>query len=180
MDDHFKVAGKLLIVATLLLLLSGCSSSNDDLRNYISNVLSRPPGPIEPIPEIREAESFTYNPQGLRDPFARQQQEVAETGTPGDGPRPDPDRRKEFLERFPLDTLEMVGTLGQQNEVWGLVQDTDGVVHRVSEGNYLGQNHGRIAAVLPDRIILVELLPDGGGGWLEREATVQLSDADNS
>jgi type IV pilus assembly protein PilP len=180
MDDRYKSVGIGLAVAAAVLLLAGCSSSNDDMRSYIATVLSRPPGPIEPIPEIREAESFAYNPQGLRDPFARQQQEVADTGSSGDGPRPDPDRRKEFLERFPLDTLEMVGTLGQQNEVWGLVQDTDGVVHRVSEGNYLGQNHGRIAAVLPDRIILVELLPDGGGSWLEREATLQLSDADNS
>ncbi len=180
MVDRCKAVSKVLAVTALLLLVGGCRSSNEDLHNYIANVLSRPPGPIEPIPEIREAESFAYNPQGLRDPFARQQQEITETGTPGDGPRPDPDRRKEYLERFPLDTLAMVGTMGQQNEIWGLVQDTEGVVHRVAEGNYMGQNHGRIAAVLPDRIILVELLPDGGGGWLEREAMVQLSDADNS
>jgi type IV pilus assembly protein PilP len=178
MADQGKKSCWLLLGAVLV--LSACSPSNDDLRNYINNVLARPPGPIEPIPEIRETESFVYNPQGLQDPFARQQQDVAAAGTPGDGPRPDPNRRKEFLERFPLDTLSMVGTMRQDNEVWGLVQDTEGVVHRISEGNYMGQNHGRIAAVLPDRVILVELLPDGGGGWLEREATLQLSDTDNS
>jgi len=178
MADQGKNCRWLLLGAVLV--LSACSPGNDDLRNYINNVLARPPGPIEPIPEIREAESFVYKPQGLQDPFARQQQDVAAAGIPGDGPRPDPNRRKEFLERFPLDTLSMVGTMRQDNEVWGLVQDTEGVVHRISEGNYMGQNHGRIAAVLPDRVILVELLPDGGGGWLEREATLQLSDTDNS
>lgn len=180
MGDQYMSCSRVLTLLATLLLLAGCSSDNEDLRNYFANVKSRPPGPIEPIPEIREAESFTYNPQGLRDPFARQQSATAQTGTPGDGPRPDPSRRKEYLERFPLDTLAMVGTMAQDNAVWGLVQDTEGVVHRITEGNYVGQNHGRIAAILPDRVILVELLPDGGGGWLEREATLQLSDADNS
>lgn len=168
------------VVVGVMLLLSACGSSNVDLRNYVDSVQARPPGPIEPIPEIRVAESFAYDPTGLRDPFARQQQQVTESGDTSDGPRPDPNRRKEFLERFPLDTLEMVGTLSKQGDVWGLVQDTEGVVHRLSEGNYMGQNHGRIAAVLPDRIILVELLPDGGGGWLEREASVQLVDVESS
>lgn len=164
-------------LAALLLavLLTACESRQSDLNQYVNSVLQRPAEPIEPIPPVLVGDTFSYDPTDLRDPFLVQTRAELATGGPGDGPRPDPDRRKEYLERFPLDTLEMVGTMARSADAnWGLIQDTDGVVHRVAENNYLGQNHGRVSAVLPDRVILIELLPDGNGGWLEREASLSI------
>jgi type IV pilus assembly protein PilP len=57
-----------------------------------------------------------------------------------------------------------------------LVRDPDGVVHRVRVGNYLGQNYGRVIAVEEDRIELVELVPNGTGGWMEKPATIALAE----
>jgi type IV pilus assembly protein PilP len=70
----------------------------------------------------------------------------------------------------------MSGTLGIAKGMEGLVRDPDGVVHRVHVGNYLGQNYGRITSINEDHIELVELVPNGSGGWMERQATIALGD----
>ncbi len=89
---------------------------------------------------------------------------------------PDAARSREFLEQFPLDTLRMVGTLQLGETNYGLVQASDGLIHRVIPGNYMGQNDGRITAVNESDIELVEIISDGIGGYLERQAAVGLAD----
>ena len=120
---------------------------------------------------------FTYiaDAQGYRSPFVPDSPQV--TGGPGDGgTRPDPERSREFLESFPLDTLRMVGTLELGDVNYGLIQTSDGLIHRVIPGNYMGQNDGRITAIHDSEIQLIEIISDGIGGYLEREAAVSLAD----
>ena len=83
---------------------------------------------------------------------------------------------KQTLEQFPLDSLNMVGTLGRGAGSVALVMAPDKVTYRVRPGVYLGQSDGRVTAVYEDRIELIELVPDGAGGWLERPATIALED----
>ena len=68
----------------------------------------------------------------------------------------------------------MVGTLDRDGETFGLVQTQDGMVHRVLSGNYVGQNDGRITGITESEIQVVEIISDGIGGYLEREAAVAL------
>lgn len=156
--------------------LTGCSGDMDDLDRYINDVKARPGGRIDPLPEITPYEVFTYiaDTEGYRSPFRPDTPQTA--SGPGGGVRPDSDRSREFLEQFPLDTLSMVGTLDIGNTTYGLVQTQDGLVHRVVPGNYLGQNDGRIVAVTDSEIQVVEIISDGIGGYLEREAAISLSD----
>jgi len=121
----------------------------------------------------------TYNAYELRDPFLRGQSQPEDTEAIAEtsGPRPDPNRRRQYLERFPLDSLDMVGTIELDDQSFGLVSDVEGTIHRVREGNYMGQNHGRILRVTPVAIELMELVPDGAGGWMEREARMTLAEA---
>jgi type IV pilus assembly protein PilP len=70
----------------------------------------------------------------------------------------------------------MVGTLQLGETQFGLVQTSDGLIHRVIPGNYMGQNDGRIVVVSESEIELVEIISDGIGGYLEREAAVGLAD----
>ena len=158
----------------LLLALVGCGRGTADLETSVAEVKSRPGPPLDPLPVMQQFETFEYAAQGLRDPFSLADDE--RTSGSGSGPRPDPDRRKEALEAFPLDSLDMVGTLGAPGALTGLIMDPDRVIHRVQLGNYLGQNDGRIMAIHEDRIELVELVSDGSGGWIERDATVALDD----
>ena len=78
------------------------------------------------------------------------------------------------LERFELDTLEMVGTFSKETSDWALVKDPDGVIHRVSVGNYVGKNHGKVFSIREDQVALSEFIADGAGGWLIREASMAL------
>src|SRR6056297_1547539 len=166
------------------LLLVGCGRGTGDLEQWVAQTLARPAGPVDPIPTVSVPETVTYTAYELRDPFMRPRNDdealAAENEqAPGaTGPRPDPDRRREFLERFPLDSLEMVGTISIGERTYGLISDPEETIHRVSEGNYLGQNHGRILQVTPTAIEVMELVPDGAEGWMEREARIALPDDD--
>jgi type IV pilus assembly protein PilP len=169
-----SIAPRFLFVALAATLLSGCGGGMSDLEVFLQEVKDRPPKPLDPLPVMQQFESFEYAAQDLRDPFSNPSAEV-DSGT-ASGPRPDPDRRKETLEAFPLDGLDMMGTLGGEGTLVGLVMDPERVIHRVVPGNYLGQNDGRIVGIYEDRIELVELVPDGSGGWIERRAELALDD----
>ncbi|MGB5451650.1 MAG: pilus assembly protein PilP [Sedimenticolaceae bacterium] len=157
------------------LLLAGCANQDmSDLRDYVNEVKSRPASGIEPIPEIKQAVGFVYEVGGRRDPFTRQEDDAVVTESVLDnGIRPDPNRRKEELEVYSLDSLRMVGTLEQEEQTWGLLKTSDGTIHRVAPGNYIGLNDGKITRISEDKIELIELVPTGSG-FLEKEAAVAL------
>jgi len=164
---------KLLTAAGLagLFALSGCSDGLDDLRADIDKAKQRPGGRIQPLPEVRPYVSHEYQMADKRSPFL---QSLA--GENPSGPRPDVQRPREYLEQFPLDTLKMVGTLKLGGGNYGLVQTRDGLIHRVLPGNHVGQNDGRVMSVSDARITVIEIIPDGLGGYLERPAALALAD----
>jgi type IV pilus assembly protein PilP len=164
----------LLTIAASVVFTAGCSRSMSDLDSYIAEVKARPGGAIEPLPEIRTHETFTYDPGLGRSPFVPDQ--PAARRADNGGVRPDADRRREFLEGFPLDTLRMVGTLSLGGQLYGLVQTSDRLVHRVVVGNHLGQNDGRITSITDSAIQLLEIIPDGLGGYIERAASIGLGE----
>jgi len=166
-----------LILALAIFGLAACGGDMDDLDQYVNEVKARPGGRIEPLPEITPYEVFRYlaDAQGVRSPFVPDTPQIATSGVDG-GVGPDPDRSREFLEGFPLDTLRMVGTLDIGETMYGLVQTSDGLIHRVVPGNYLGQNDGRINDIGESEIELVEIISDGIGGYIERDAAISLSD----
>ena len=163
-----------LIVATLAVLsLSGCSNGMEQLRQQVVEIKSRPGEAIEPLPEIKPYEAFAYNASSLRSPFVPTPPARNDLAA---GVRPDVKRPREFLEQCPLDTMRMVGTLALQGRNYGLVQGKDGLVHRVLPGNFVGQNDGRIVGVSPTKISVIEIVPDGLGGYIERPAGLALTE----
>lgn len=160
------------LACALLGALSACSSADDELMRFIEETKKEPGGRVEPLPEVKPYETFIYSAASLRSPFM-----PGGSGGPGkSGVRPDQKRNREFLEQFPLDTLKMVGTLKLGNHYYGLVQTKDHLVHRVVVGNYLGQSDGRITSITPSKITLVEIVPDGLGGYIERPAALALAE----
>ncbi|MCB1925230.1 MAG: pilus assembly protein PilP [Gammaproteobacteria bacterium] len=165
------------LALSLPLLLAACANQDmSDLRAYVDEVKSRPASGIEPIPEVKQVVGFVYSDKGRRDPFTAPVDETQTAETVLDnGIRPDPNRRKEELESYTLDSLRMVGTLEQNEQTWGLVKTNDGTIHRVAPGNYMGQNDGKITRISEDKIELIELVP-AGSGFLEKEAAVALGE----
>ena len=170
MKGHLR-ASRWVGIALLALALTACGGSQGDLEKWVAEIKARPAPPLDPLPVMQQFETFEYDAQNLRDPFS----EVFNGGE-GGGPRPDAGRRKQTLEQFPLDSLDMVGTLGNGRSLVALLMAPDKVTYRVQPGAYLGQSDGRVTAINEDRVELVELVPDGAGGWLERPATILLED----
>jgi len=165
-----------LILAALL--LGGCSDQNlGDLQNYVSDVKARK-GRVEPLPVFEAVEMYTYQMNDMKDPFTNWKTEVApidgSSGNSGDM-APDAERQREELEAYPLDTLRMMGVLEMKGTRWGLIKASDGIVYRVKEGNYMGQNFGKITTVDPESVVLLEIVPNGLGGWERREASLTLN-----
>lgn len=167
-----KLISRCIALALLAATLAGCGNNMDDLLTYVDEVKARSGGRIEPLPQIKPYETFTYEAETQRSPFVSDNQATAATG--GSGPRPDSSRPKEYLEQFPLDTLSMVGTMEREGRTFGLVQTQDGLVHRVLVGNYVGQNDGRIVGIDDAEIEVEELVPDGIGGFFKRSAAISL------
>ncbi|MBV9345050.1 MAG: pilus assembly protein PilP [Gammaproteobacteria bacterium] len=154
-------------------VLSGCSSADDELARFVEDTKKEPGGRVEPLPEIKPYQTFVYSASDLRSPFL--------PSSPGSGAglagvRPDQKRNREFLEQYSLDTLKMVGTLRLGGSIYGLVQTKDGLVHRVTAGNHIGQAEGKITEISPSKISLVEIVPDSLGGYMERPAALALNE----
>ena len=161
----------------LCLLLSACSDnlSMDDLQQYIVEVSLRPGGPVEPMPQFLPYEAFTYSAASLRSPFDVPIMAGTSTAAePVNEVRPDFDRTPETLESFALSNLNMVGMITRGNATIALIQDENGMIHRVGRGSYLGRNHGRVMKVGPAEIELTEIVPSGDGAWVERPRTLAI------
>lgn len=172
-------ARRILLGFAALVAIAGCTrgisstpGEAPNLEKWVAEVKARPAPPLDPLPVMQQFETFEYAAHSLRDPFST----AFTDSDSGSGLRPDRQRRRQILEQFPLDSLDMVGTLGRGDATVALVMAPDKVTYRVRAGNYMGQSDGRVTGVFEDRIELVELVPDGAGGWLERPASVALED----
>ena len=128
-------------------LLTACSEEFQDIKDFIKESEKGLKGRVEPLPEVKPYEPFTYNAFDLPDPFKPRKIETAAKGTGTNKLQPDLNRRKEALEAYPLENLRMVGTLQQGKVIHVLIKSPDNNLYRVKTGNYLGQNFGLITEV---------------------------------
>jgi type IV pilus assembly protein PilP len=164
------------VTLAMALSITGCGSHGDDLREYVNAVEAQPSGVIPPIPEVSAYQPYTY-PEHRRDPF--DSSVVASELLPQNGPNSnikiDLNRTAEYLENFQLDSLSMVGTLRQHTGLWALIRTPDGTIQRVTPGNHMGKNFGKIIDVSESGVNLIEVISDGFGGYMERPAAIALN-----
>lgn len=159
------------LLGILSIVISGCSNNGlADLEQYVQQMKSRPAKAISPLPEIKPYKTFTYQAADLRNPFTPTVVEL-----PSGSAHPDQNRDRDILEKYPLDSLIMVGTLRQGEAIWAIIHAPDGILYRVKKGNYLGQNYGKIIHISEEKIEIIEIVPGGQGGWLERQTMLALA-----
>lgn len=167
-----------LIFVAVVAGLAGCGTGNDfqDLQAYMDEVRARPKGSIEPLPIFQPYEAFTYSASLLRSPFQPPLKiELAQRQKGSKDIKPDENRVRQYLEGFNIEIFEMVGTLSNETGMYALVSGAGGV-HRLKVGDYLGRNYGRVVNIGESAIEVVEIVPDGEGGWLERPRTLTLKE----
>lgn len=164
----YRMMEWVVIVSALLMIVACSESKNKELQNYIKEVQSRPPKPIESIPQMKLSPVFIYPNVARRNPFNPLQRLINNQDAP------DQRRKKEPLEKFPLDSLQMVGTFAENNRLWALISATDGIIYRVAIGSYLGQNYGRITKITPNAIYITEKIR-ASSGWESKPIMIKLT-----
>lgn len=156
------------------LILNACSQDVSDLNEFIEQTKVKHVGSVEPLPQFEAYTNFIYSAGDLRDPFEtafQMEGNNEKTEKPTHNQRP-----REPLEHFPLDTLRMVGVLEKGDQIWGLIKDPQNMVHRVKVGNHVGTNEGEITSVTEEKIELLEIVADGMGNYVERNATLGVGE----
>lgn len=169
--------GVAILAALLAFLMTGCSASFDDVQAQMVAIREKPRGKVDPPPEFNPMPTFTYAAHQLRSPFAPPLSAEQLLVSSGKKVEPDLTRPQEYLERFNLEALRLRGTLQRPGgTLFALVEDSNGGVQRVKVGNYIGKNQGRIVEITPSQVALVEIVPDGRDGWVERPRSLTLSE----
>jgi len=170
---------KRLLALACMAALAACSGEQfGDLKNELNDMTKDLRGRVDPLPQVRPYEPVAYQAENEVDPFRPGRIEVALAGgaTPAAGGRaPDMDRPKEPLEAYPLESIQMVGSLTQGRETFALVKAGPNL-YRVRKGNYMGQNFGVITGIDESQISLKELIQEGSGEWVERSSSLQLQE----
>ncbi|MDX2321203.1 MAG: pilus assembly protein PilP [Moritella sp.] len=174
-----KRIGSLILVAWTVV---GCTADNPDLVDYINEVKNRKSNLIENVPDMESFMALRYSETGARNPFSNPRPESvkAETPFPQNCPQPNFSRSKGPLETYSLDNLNMHGTLGSDEHLWGLIKASSGEIFRVSPGDYIGLNHGEILDITKNYIELSELILTGKGCWQVRTTQITLGSQGHS
>jgi len=162
------------------LALAGCGGDEHrELRQELAEATKDFRGQVPPLPQVKPYEPVPYTAEGLTDPFRPERIEVARTDKKENvnAKLAEQEKRiKEPLEAFPLESIQMLGTITQDKETFALVKAGPNL-YRVRKGMYMGQNFGVITSIDETQISLKELVQDSGGEWVERASTLQLVEA---
>ena len=172
-------AHKVLTLAVFLTLV-GCGGGDHlaDVRGFTKDVTARPVPSIKPLPEFKPYEAFKYGAANQRSPF--QPPMVIPDDSRGNAPslvQPPANHERAYLEQFNIASLSLVGSLEIGSSYYGLIKDQDGLIHQVGVGDYLGTQWGRIERIEEAHVELVEIVSNGGGGWLRRPRTIEMNQA---
>ena len=168
-----------IILATAL--LSACGGEEfGDLKKELDDLTRGLRGQVDPLPQVKPYEPVPYTAETEVDPFRPERIVVAVAGGSSTAPAfaklaPDLNRPKEPLEAFPLESIQMMGSITQGKDTFGLVKAGPNL-YRVKAGNYMGQNFGVITGIEEAQINLKELVQDSSGDWVERASSLQLQE----
>ena len=166
------------LFALAALALAACGAEeHGDLKQELNQLTKDFRGRVDPLPQVKAYEPVPYTAEGQTDPFRPERIDVASARlTPSASSlrvEKERDRPKEPLEAFPLESIQMMGTITQDKEVFALVKAGPNR-YRVRKGNYMGQNFGVVTGIDESQISLKELIQDSGGEWVERSSALQL------
>ena len=182
---HYRIKPYLFVA--IAVLLNGCGNKEmAELKKYAESTLAKPGRPVEPLPPIKPFVRYLYNAEkeGLRDPFepfffgisGGESSESLEDNGQDRYVQEILTHNKEELEYFELDSLRMVGTLEESGKLWGIIKDQDGLIYKISNGNYMGRNFGKVEAIEEGEIRLREIIQGPNGKWAERAAKLSLEE----
>ena len=168
----------IILLVISICLLTSCSGNSNDLETWIQQINMQPAKDIKALPEVSTYKSFTYTAHDQRSPFDNSIQRKKLSYTDNSLLQPNTHRTPQLLEKYPLDSLSMMGTISKKQSTWALIQTPDKKVHRISTGQYLGQNFGKVVKIETTKIHLTELIPSGLNTWKHRKTSIAIKRPD--
>jgi type IV pilus assembly protein PilP len=174
---QYALASKVLCLCFVSLLLMACEqASHQDIKDFIAETKRKPPGTVKGPPIYAPYKPYVYSATQVRSPFEPPAVVERKVLAARSNVKPDLERQKQRLEGFDFSSLLMVGTVKKAGVLWALIRDSEGSIERVKTGGYLGKNHGRITELNEQSIDVVEIVPNGLDGWLERPNVITLKE----
>lgn len=158
-------------------MLGGCGDAGvQDVAKWMQEVKQQTRVVVKPITPPKTFTPFVYDAKGKEDPFSPAKMAVAFAKNRASNIlQPDLNRRREALESYPLDSMQMVGTLSKAGLTYAVIR-ADKSIYRVKVGNYIGQNFGMVTRITDTEVDLKEVVQDASGEWVEREAKLELQE----
>jgi type IV pilus assembly protein PilP len=175
-----KPAHARLLAATALasFALVGCSADQQELSQWMEQQRREVKPNVQPLSPPKKFNPQAYVAISGVEPFSNQKLTVAlkqEARQPNSLLSAELNRRKEPLEAYPLDSMSMVGSVTKAGRPYALLR-VDNLLYQVKQGDYLGQNYGKITKISETDVALREIVQDAAGEWIERTSALQLQE----
>ena len=164
--------------ATLALGLTACGGEQGELSQWMEQQKREVKPSVQPLSPPKKFNPQAYGELAGVEPFSTQKLSVAlkqEARQPNSLLSAEINRRKEPLEAYPLDSMAMVGSVIKAGRPYALLR-VDNLLYQVKQGDYLGQNYGKIAKISETDVSLREIVQDAAGEWTERTSALQLQE----
>lgn len=158
--------------------LAGCTTDQDELSVWMDQERKSVKPSVQPLVPPKKFDPAPYKGAEAVEPFSNQKLAVAikqEARQPNSLLAAELNRRKEPLEAYPVDSMSMVGSLTRSGRQFALLK-VDNLLFQVKQGDYLGQNFGKITRISETEVLLREIVQDAAGEWIERTSTLQLQE----
>lgn len=178
---------KRILLVALCGALGACSGEgHDDLKQWMAENTKDLRGNVPKLPEVLPYQPVPYDVEAMLDPFKPGKIEPESKSRQGAGKggafQPDFDARElrnSLLEKYPLESLKMIGSLNINRRPMAVIQVEDKVM-QVKVGDYIGLDFGMVTQVSESEVELRELIQDSAGDWSERKSTLYLQGKEGS
>lgn len=158
----------------LVLLLAGCAAEeHQDLREWMRDEAKGMRGKVAPLPEITAFPVVAYETETLVPPFSPAK--IVTLDVSADKSAPDRTRPPQPLEAFPIEDLRVMGIITAGAVPYALIQTPPpNKPKHVRVGEYMGRSFGKITAITPDGVTVVETVKDANGAWVSQERQLNV------
>jgi len=178
---------KRIMLVALCGALGACSGGDhEDLKQWMVESTKDMRGSVPKVPEVLPYQPVPYEVEGVLDPFKpnkiEPESKYKQAAGKGGAFQPDfeaREMRNSLLEKYPIESLKMIGYLNINNRPMAAIQ-VDDKVKQVKVGDYIGLDFGMVTQITDKEVELRELIQDSAGDWSERKSSLYLQSKEGS
>lgn len=178
---------KRIFLVALCGVLGGCfGGDHEELRQWMAENTKDMRGSVPKLPEVLPYQPVPYDVEGVLDPFKpnkiEPESKYKQAAGKGGAFQPDFEARElrnSLLEKYPVESLKMIGYLNVNNRPMAVIQ-ADDKVKQIKVGDYIGLDFGMVTQISDKEVELRELIQDSAGDWSERKSSLYLQSKEGS